>query len=118
MSNYIKYIHNWLSNKSHSLNPIKIETICIYLLSSKRPLTVPPFIMVNNNTILYSDNVKYIGVYFDNSLSFHRHISHLLRSMNFHLHSFHLIHNVISLKCIYNYRLIFYINAFYLTLPG
>ena len=54
--------------------------------------------MVNNHTILYSDNVKYIGVYFDSSLTFHRHISNLLRSINFHLHSFRLIRNSISLS--------------------
>ena len=54
--------------------------------------------MVNNHNILYSDNVKYLGVYFDSSLSFHRHISNLLRSINFHLHSFRLIRNSISLS--------------------
>ena len=69
--------------------------ICIFLHipSPKRPLTVPPFIMVNNHNILYSDNVKYIGVYFDSSLSFYRHISNLLRSINFNLQSFRLISN-------------------------
>ena len=54
--------------------------------------------MVNNHNILYSDNVKYLGVYFDSSLSFHRHISNLLRSIHFHLHSFRLIRNSISLS--------------------
>ena len=53
--------------------------------------------MVNNHNILYSDNVKYIGVYFDYSLSYHRHISNLIRSIKFHLHSFRLIRNSISL---------------------
>ena len=58
--NFIKSIHNWISNNSLSLNPT--ETICIHLPSPKRPLTVPPFIMVNNHNILYSDNVKYINI--------------------------------------------------------
>ena len=79
MSNCIKSIHTWLSNNSLSLNPNKTETIFLHP-SPRRPLTVPPFIMVNNHNILYSDNVKYLGVYFDSSLSFHRHISNLLRS--------------------------------------
>ena len=34
-------------------------------------LTIPPFTMVTNNYILYSDNVKYVGVNYDSSLSFH-----------------------------------------------
>ena len=97
ISNCIKSIHTWLSNNSLSLNPIKTETIFLHLSSHRRPLTVPPFIMVNNNNILYSDNVKYLGVYFDSSLSFHRHISNLLRSIKCHLHSFRLIRNSISL---------------------
>ena len=111
MSNCIKSIHTWLSNNSLSLNHNKTETISLHLPSPRRPLTVPPFIMVNNNNILYSDNVKYLGVYFDSSLSFHRHISNLLRSINFHLHSFRLIRNSNSL-CFYNSRLIFHITAF------
>ena len=94
MSNCIKYIHTWLSNNSLSLNPNKTETIFI----PRQLLTVPPFIMVNNHNILYSDNVKYLGVYFDSSLSFHRHISNFLLSINFHLHSFRLIRNSISLS--------------------
>ena len=95
MSNYIKSIHNWLSNNSLSWNPNKTETIFLHIPSPKRPLTIPPFIMVNNHNILYSDNFKY---YFNNSLSFNRHISNLLRSINFHLHYFRLIRNSISLS--------------------
>ena len=74
MSNCIKSIHTWFSNNSISLNPNKTETIFLHLPSPRRPLTVPSFIMVNNHNILYSDNIKYLGVYFDSSLSFHRHI--------------------------------------------
>ena len=98
MSNCIKSIHTWLSNNFISLNPNKTETIFLHLPSPRRPLTVPPFIMVNNHNILYSDNVKYLGVYFEISLSFHRQISNLLRSINFHLHTFRLIRNYISLS--------------------
>ena len=54
--------------------------------------------MIKNHNILYSNNVKYVGVYFDSSLSFHRHISNILCSINLHLHSFRLIHNSISLS--------------------
>ena len=61
------------------------------------PINSPTFIMVNNHNILYSDNVKYLGVYFDSSLYFHHHISNLLLSINFHLHYFRLIRNSISL---------------------
>ena len=86
MSNSIKSIRNWLSNNYISLNPNKTETIFLHLPSPKRPLTVPLFITVNNNNILYSDNVKYIGVYFDSSLYFNRQISNLLRSINLHLY--------------------------------
>ena len=100
MSNCIKSIHNWLSNNSISLNPNKIETIFIHLPSPKRTLTVPPFIMVKHHNFLYSDNVKYLGVYFDSSLYFHRHISNHLRSINFHFHFFRLISNSISLSII------------------
>ena len=98
MSNCIKPIHNWLSNDSLSLNPNKTETIFLHLPSPKRPLTVPPFIMVSDHNILYSDNTKYLGVYFDSSLSFHRHISNILFSINFHLHYFSRIRNSISLS--------------------
>ena len=69
-------------SRFNPLNPNKTETIFLHLPSPKRPLTVLPFIMVNNHNILYSDNVKYLGNYFDSSLSFHRHISNLLRSIN------------------------------------
>ena len=92
MSNCIKSIHNWLSL---SLNPNKTEAIFPHLTSHKCPLTVPPCIVVYNHDILYTDNVKYLGVYFDIYLSFHRHISKLPRSINFHLHFFHLIRNSI-----------------------
>ena len=98
MSNCIKSIHTWLSYNSLSLNHNKTETIFLHLPSPRRPLTVPPFIMVNNHNIIYSDNVKYLGVYFDSSLYFHRHISNLLHSINFHLYSFRLIRNSISLS--------------------
>ena len=98
MSNCIKSIHNWLSNNSLSLNPNKTENIFIHLHSPKRPLKFPYFIMVNNHNILYSDNVKNLAVYFESSLSFHRHISNLLRSINFHIHSFRLIRNSISIS--------------------
>ena len=98
MSNYIKSIHTWLSNNSLSLNPNKTETIFLHLHFPRSPLTVPPCIMVNNHNILYSDNVKYFGIYFDSSLSFHRHISNLLRSINFHIHSFRLIRHSTSLS--------------------
>ena len=94
MSNCIKSIHNWLSNNYLLLNPNKTETIFLHLLSPKRPVTVPPFIMVNNNNILYPDNVKYIGVYFDSSLSPHLNFT----SINFHLHYLRLIRNSISLS--------------------
>ena len=57
MFNCIKSIHNWLSNNSLSLNPNKTETIFLHFPSPKHPLTVPPFIMVNNHNILYSDNI-------------------------------------------------------------
>ena len=98
MSNCIKSIHNWLSYNSLLMNPNKTETTFLHLLSLKRPLTVPPFIMVNYHNILYYDNVKYLSIYFDSSLYFHRHISNLLRSINFHLHTFRLIRNSISLS--------------------
>ena len=94
MSNCIKSIHNWLSNNSLSLNHNKTETIFLHLPSPRRPLKVPPFIMINNHNILYSDNIKYLGVYFDSSLSFHRHISNLIRSIHY-LQSFRLIRNSI-----------------------
>ena len=128
MSNCIKSIHNWLSNNSLSLNPNKTETIFLDHPSPKRPLTVPPFIIVNNHNydinILYSDNVKYIGVYFDSSLSFHRHISNLLRSINFHLHSFRLIRNSIPLSVSRNLATSFILplfdhcNILLFSLPG
>ena len=98
VSNCIKSIYNWLSNNSLSLNPNNTETTFLHLPSPKRPLKLPPFIMVNNHNILYSDNVKYLGFYFSSSLSFHRHISNILRSINVHLHSFLLIHNFISIS--------------------
>ena len=69
--------------------------------------------MVNTNTILYSDNDKYLGVYFDSSLSFHRYISNIRCSINVHLHSFRLIRNSISLSVsITHKRFIFYITVF------
>ena len=80
--------------------------------------------MVNNHNILYSDNVKYLGVYFDSSLSFHRHISNLLRSINFHLHSFRLIRNSISLSVSITLASSFilplfdYCNILLFSLPG
>ena len=100
MSNCIKSIHNWLSNNSLPLNPNKTETIFLHLPSPKRPLTVPHVIMDNNHNILYSEYVTYTGVYFDSSLSFHRNISNILRSINFYLthHSFRIIRNSISLS--------------------
>ena len=124
MSNCIKSIHTWLSNNSLSLNHNKTETIFLHLPSPRRPLTVPPFIMVNNHNILYYDNVKYLGVYFDSSLSFHRHISNLLRSINFHLHSFRLIRNSISLSVSitiassFILQLFDYCNILLFSLPG
>ena len=124
MSNCIKSIHTWLSNNSLSLNHNKTETIFLHLPSPRRPLTVPPFIMVNNHNILYYDNVKYLGVYFDSSLSFHRHISNLLRSINCHLHSFRLIRNSISLRISITLASSFilplfdYCNILLFSLPG
>ena len=61
-----------------------ISSVYIYLQfpSSKLSLTVPPIIIVNYHTILYSDNIKYVGVYFDRYLYFHRNISNLLRYVN------------------------------------
>ena len=98
MSNCIKSIHNYLSNNSLSLNPNKTKSIFLHLPYPRRPLRVPPFIMVNNHNILYSYNVKYLGVYFDSYVSFHRHISNLIRSINFHIHCFRLIRKSISLS--------------------
>ena len=125
MYNCIKSIHTWLSNNSLSLNLNKTETIFLHLPSPRRPLglTVPPFIMVNNHNIIYSDNVKFLGVYFDISLSFHRHILNLIRSINFHLHSFRLIRNYISLSVYITLASSFilpifdYCNIFF-SLPG
>ena len=80
--------------------------------------------MVKNHNILYSDNVKYIGVYFDSSLSFHRHNSNLLRSINCHLHSFRLIRNSISLSVSITLASTFilplfdYCNIILFSLPG
>ena len=124
MSNCIQSIHTWLSNNSLSLNPNKTEIIFLHLPSSRRPLTVPPFIMVNNHNILYSDKVTYLGVYFDSSLSFHRHISNLIRSINFHFHSYRLIRNSISLSVSITLASSFiltlfdYCNILLLSLPG
>ena len=67
-------MHNWLSNNSISQNPNKTEATSLHIPSPKRPLTVPPCIMINNHDILYSDNIKYISVYFDKYLWFHCHI--------------------------------------------
>ena len=123
MSNCIKSIHTWLSNNSLSLNPNKTETIFLHLPSPRCPLTVPPFIMVNNHNILYSDNFKYLGVYFESSLSFHRHISNL-RSINCHNHSLGIIRNSISLSVSITLASSFilpffdYCNILLFSLPG
>ena len=124
MSKFIKSIHTWLSNNSLSLNPNNTETIFRHLTFPRRPLTVPPFILVNNHNILYSDNFKYLGVYFDSSLFFHRHISNLLRSINFHLHYVSLILNSISLSVSITLASSFilplfdYYNIILFSLPG
>ena len=42
--------------------------------------------MVNNHNILYCDNVKYLGVYFDSSLPLHQ-LQHLKSSSLYNLSS-------------------------------
>ena len=124
MSNCIKSMLNWLTNNSLALNPNKTETIFLHLPSPKRTLTVPTFIMVITHNIVYSDNVKYHSVYFDSSLSFHRHILNLLRSIQFNLHSFRIIRNSISLSVSITIASYFilplfnYCNILIFSLPG
>ena len=60
MYTYIKSIYNWISNNSLSLNPTN-RNLCIHLPSPKFQFKLPHFNIVNNNDIVYYDNVKYIG---------------------------------------------------------
>ena len=93
----IASIHKWLSHNSLAFNPLKTETIHFHLPCRIKPSpTTPPPIIINNQPITYSKQVKNLGITMDSTLSFDTHISNITRSIHYHLHSLHIVRRSIN----------------------
>ena len=66
-------VHSWCKFNQLSLNPLKSE----FILVTHRNITETPKIYIGDELVTCRENVKYLGLHFDNRLKFQAHIDHL-----------------------------------------
>ena len=91
-------MHNWLTINYLVFNSIKSEAIFLHLPLRSKTLPTPPPININGQLIMYLTHVKNLGVIFDNTFNFYRHLSHITKLLNYQLHSLRLIRHPISIS--------------------
>ena len=72
----VKNIENYMSDNGFTLSHEK--TVFIIFTNHCRDLVASEYISINNSKIFHSDSAKYLGVWFDKSLSWRRHIDYLI----------------------------------------
>jgi hypothetical protein len=82
----LEQIWKWLCNNEMALNVNKTKSMCITL---KKNITLENCkILINSTEIEIVDCIKYLGVYIDNKLKFHKHCDYICKKM---LNKYHLI---------------------------
>lgn len=79
----IKSIVEWSQENCLSLNATKMKAIAIN--NSRIDICNLPDILVGNDKICYTNNVRNLGLFFDNSMSWSSHINHVSKKINFML---------------------------------
>jgi hypothetical protein len=75
----LKMLHNWLISNKLTINILKTN----YIIFSPKNKIIPftPLIFINNQQINNVTHIKFLGIFIDEKLSWHHHISHLTNKL-------------------------------------
>ena len=87
MNYQLKLIHSWITDSRMKLNGDKS---CVMWFMPRRcrhsRLVEQPDIVINNMPLQVTVKQKYLGLIFDNKLSWSSHVSHVCKKMSYYLH--------------------------------
>ena len=113
----------WMSENKLQLNEEKTQFILIFPKTFRDRNSLPQCITINGSTFLFSSCVRNLGVFFDQCLSFHQHISHVCKIAYLELRRISSIRHYLTteatkvLVCAFVLSRIDYCNSLFSSLP-
>ena len=107
LTSALVHISKWLELSHLTLNVSKTVAMCISL--RKRPISDPFKVLISNQTIIETHEVKYLGIILDNHLKFDRQVKHICKKVQPSLNCFRHIRKDLSCKTaqLYMHAMIF-----------
>ena len=100
-SDAINNVANWMESNMLKMNEDKTELMCVGSSQKVKNACseISNGLMIGDNFLNFSDNVKNLGVVLDSSLSMEKHISHLCKAIFFHIRRISRIRHLLSVDC-------------------
>ena len=77
---YVNGLYEWSNNAGFNISPSK--TVSLHICRKRNCTKMDPNLHLNNNPIICVEEYKFVGLTFDNSLTWKNHISNLILSCN------------------------------------
>ena len=100
MNYQLQLIHSWLVDSKMELNGKKSCVMWFKPRRCRRHVSEQPAILVNNMILQTTVKQKYLGLIFDNQLTWSNHVSNVCKKMSYYLHLVSLHRRVLPVRLI------------------